>query len=211
MNVKKYRCKFIITSVFASILILISALLTSCKDPQFNGDILEVMEKNLTSTVYFKKDADSPVAFSYTFKIGEEYSVSDLPDNKTAREYELYPGFDLGGWKPLYSDGADDNAYTLDANGFITSFHMTIAPLTVYGAGYTAATDTPYKIIYKIQNLTMDGYDYYDERAMTGTTSTPQAPSYTDAAGNLLEITGFTALTSSIEEKEIAANGSTVV
>ena len=219
MNVKEYRCtkictqtrKFTTASIFASILILISALFTSCQDAQFNGDILEVMEQNLTSTVYFQKDADSPVAFSYTFKIGEDYSVSELPDNRTAREYELNPGFDLGGWKPLYTNGADDNAYTLDANGFIKSFHMTITPLTVYGAGYTAATDTPYKIIYKTQNLTMDGYEYYDERAMTGTTSTPEAPSYTDAAGNLLEITGFTALSSSIEEMEIAADGSTVV
>ncbi len=57
----------------------------------------------------------------------------------------------------------------------------------------------------------MDGYDYYDEQSMTGTTSTPDAPSYTDATNNLIDIPGFTAQTAAIVEQEIAADGSAIV
>ena len=88
---------------------------------------------------------------------------------------------------------------------------MGVRSITLYGAKYSAATDTPYKIIYKTQNLTMDGYEYYSEQEMEGTTSTPDQPSFTDAANNLIDIPGFTARSDLITEVEILADGSAEV
>lgn len=190
--------------------ILISAVISiSCSDAEFNGDILAALEENNSSTVEFKKDAKSEVAFVMQFKIGNDYSAEDLPSVDAEEVLALKPGFDLIGWKPA-ADSTNNQFYTLDKKGFIQSFHMTANPFTVYG-DFTASKNTPYKIIYKTQNVTMDGYELYQEKEMTGTTSTPEAPSYTDAASNVISITGFTAQTAAITEKEIAADGSTTV
>lgn len=211
----------------AVIILSLSSILISCSEVtaagfEFDGDILGALNQDTSSTIYFKKDIDSEVAFTLQYKIGQNYTASELPGNDSEKVAALKPGFDLTGWKPQTDDTAASGTasaaatslsrfFTLDENGYIQSFHMPAVSLTLYGGGYTASTDTPYKIIYKIQNITMDGYEYYSEQAMTGTTTTPEAPSYTDATNNLIEIEGFTALTASINEQEIQGDGSTVV
>jgi hypothetical protein len=57
----------------------------------------------------------------------------------------------------------------------------------------------------------MDAYEVYDEQMMEGTTSTPEEPSYTDAANNLIDIPGFSARLDLLTEQEILADGSAVV
>lgn len=188
------------------------ALFASCETPaEFNGDILAALTSDTSTTISFKKDINSPVAFVQSYTIGGNYTVRDLPGNGNEKVDKLNPGFDLIGWKLDCIDGDIRNYFTFDEHGYVKDFHMSTTAITLYGGGYTAATDTPYKIIYKIQNVAMNGYDYYSEQAMTGTTSTPDAPSYTDAANNLIEIPGFTAQTAAIVEQEIAADGSAIV
>ena len=200
--------------LYKSILLSLCAftLFAACKtEAEFDGDILESINADTSSTISFKKDKDSPVAFEKTYFIGADYTMQDLPGNDDEKVDQLNPGFDLIGWKVEGLDGDMQKSFTFDENGCISSFHMGPRSITLYGGGYTASTDTPYKIIYKTQNITMDGYDYYDEQAMTGTTSTPDAPSYTDATNNLIDIPGFTAQTAAIVEQEIAADGSAIV
>ena len=200
--------------LYKSILLSLCALsiFAACKtEAEFDGDILESINADTSSTISFKKDKDSPVAFEKTYFIGADYTMQDLPGNDDEKVDQLKPGFDLIGWKVEGLDGDMQKSFTFDENGCISSFHMGPRSITLYGGGYTASTDTPYKIIYKTQNITMDGYDYYDEQAMTGTTSTPDAPSYTDATNNLIDIPGFTAQTAAIVEQEIAADGSAIV
>ncbi len=200
--------------LYKSILLSLCALsiFAACKtEAEFDGDILESINADTSSTISFKKDKDSPVAFEKTYFIGADYTMQDLPGNDDEKVDQLNPGFDLIGWKVEGLDGDMQKSFTFDENGCISSFHMGPRSIILYGGGYTASTDTPYKIIYKTQNITMDGYDYYDEQAMTGTTSTPDAPSYTDATNNLIDIPGFTAQTAAIVEQEIAADGSAVV
>ena len=185
---------------------------TSCQtEYEYDGDILAAVNEDLSSVISFKKDAESPVAFTRKYKIGQDYSSNQLPGNDTPEVSNFNQGFDITGWKLDESAAELQKYFTFDEDGYVTSFHMGIKAITLYAAGYTASSDTPYKIIYKTQNLAMDAYEYYDEAEMTGTTSTPDNPSYTDAANNLIEIPGFTALASSIVEQEILADGSTVV
>ena len=191
--------------------VLFALIIASCSNYQYDGDILAEIQGDTRSTISFKKDKESPVAFTVTFEIGKDYNVSDLPGNDNQDVDKMNPGFELGGWVPDSTDADFLSAVSLDENGFIQSFHMTPLDVTFYGAGYYASTDTPYKIVYKIQNEARDGYDVYEEREMTGTTSTPEAPSYTAAGDNLIEIEGFRLREDLLEEKEILADGSTVV
>ncbi len=203
--------KSVLLSLYALSALGVLTLFAACKtDAEFDGDILEAINADTSSTISFKKDKDSPVAFEQTYTIGGNYTLQDLPGNDDEKVDQLNPGFDLVGWKLDDADNDLRNVFTFDENGCISSFHMGPRSITLYGGGYTASTDTPYKIIYKTQNITMDGYDYYDELAMTGTTSTPEEPSYTDAANNLITIPGFT-VRSDLVEQEILADGSAVV
>jgi len=207
---KVFNHNHLYKSILLSLCVL--SIFAACKtEAEFDGDILESINADTSSTISFKKDKDSPVAFEKTYFIGADYTMQDLPGNDDEKVDLLNPGFDLIGWKVEGLDGDMQKSFTFDENGCISSFHMGPRSITLYGGGYTASTDTPYKIIYKTQNITMDGYDYYDEQAMTGTTSTPDAPSYTDATNNLIDIPGFTAQTAAIVEQEIAADGSAVV
>ena len=210
-SINKHLHKSIILSL-AVLTVSAASLFLSCKaQAEYNGDILAAINEDSSTVVSFKKDINSPVAFTQRYTIGKDYTVKDLPGNDNEKVYKMNPGFELIGWKLEGDNGDRFNACTLDENGYIKSFHMSTNAITLYGGGYTASTDTPYKIIYKTQNITMDGYEYYSEQAMTGTTSTPDAPSYTDAANNLIEIPGFTAQTAAIVEQEIAADGSAIV
>lgn len=208
---QKYQHKSIILSLTALVLFAASLFLSCKTQAEYNGDILAVINEDSSTVVSFKKDLNSPVAFTQKYTIGKDYTVKDLPGNDNEKVDKLNPGFELVGWKVVGGNFEMDKSFTLDENGYVKGFHMGTTEITFYGGGYTASTDTPYKIVYKTQNITMDGYDYYSEQAMTGTTSTPEAPSYTDAANNLIEIPGFTAQTAAIEEQEIAADGSAVV
>lgn len=200
--------------LYKSLLLSLCALsfFAACKtEAEFDGDILEAIEADTSTIISFKKDRNSPVAFELSYTIGGDYTVQDLPGNEDEKVDQLNPGFDLIGWKLEDTDSDLRSVFTFDDKGCVKSFHMGTRSLTFYGGGYIAASDTPYKIIYKTQNITMDGYDYYDEQAMTGTTSTPDAPSYTDATNNLKNITGFIARTDLLTEREIKADGTTVV
>lgn len=208
----KHLSKSILFSLYALCALGLLTLFAGCKtEAEFDGDILEAINEDTSSVISFKKDRNSPVAFELSYTIGGNYTVEDLPGNEDEKVDQLNPGFDLIGWKLEDADDDMRSAFTFDANGCVTSFHMGTRSLTLYGGGFVAASDTPYKIVYKIQNLAMNGYDYYDELAMTGTTSTPDAPSYTDAANNLKTITGFTVRTDLLTEQEILADGSAVV
>ncbi len=205
---------FKLSHLYKSILLSLCALsiFAACKtEAEFDGDILESINADTSSTISFKKDKDSPVAFEKTYFIGADYTMQDLPGNDDEKVDQLNPGFDLIGWKVEGLDGDMQKSFTFDENGCISSFHMGPRSITLYGGGYTASTDTPYKIIYKTQNITMDGYDYYDELEMQGTTSTPEVPSYTDALNHLADIPGFAARIDILEEVEILADGSAVV
>lgn len=198
--------------LFSLSVIFAILLFASCKtEAEFDGDILEVINTETSSTISFKKDKDSPVAFVKSYKIGIDYTAADLPGNNNAEVDALNPGFDLVGWALEEEDTDLQKIFTYDEQGCIKTFHMGVRSITLYGAKYTAATDTPYKIIYKTQNLTMDGYEDYSDVTLEGTTSTPDAPSYTDAANNLIEIPGFSPRLDLITEVEILADGSAVV
>lgn len=207
---KVFKHKYLYKSLLLSLCAL--SFFAACKtESEFDGDILEAIDADTSTIISFKKDRNSPVAFELAYTIGGDYTVQDLPGNEDEKVDQLNPGFDLIGWKLEETDSDLRSVFTFDDKGCVKSFHMGTRSLTLYGGGYIAASDTPYKIIYKTQNITMDGYDYYDEQAMTGTTSTPDAPSYTDATNNLKNITGFTARTDLLTEREIKADGTTVV
>jgi len=203
---RKHFNKSILLSLFA---ILLFASCTT--ETEFDGDILEAVNADTSSVISFKKDKDSPVAFEKAYTIGINYSASDLPGNDNENVERLNPGFELVGWALDDADVDLQDIFTFDTEGCITAFHMGVRSITLYGAKYAAATDTPYKIIYKTQNKTMDSYEVYDEQMMEGTTSTPEEPSYTDAANNLIDIPGFSARLDLLTEQEILADGSAVV
>ena len=193
-------------------LIFFMIVFASCKTPyEYNGDILSALNQNSSTVISFKKDADSPVALEVSYLIGRNLQASDLPgkDNPVVKAFK--PGFDVSGWK-VVEDSADVSRYfTLDDSGKVQTFHIGPASYTLYVAGYIAATDTPNKIVYKTQNLTLNGYEVYQEKNCEGKTSTQEDKSYTDAATGLPEIKGFVPRTDLIQEKEILADGSTVV
>lgn len=206
---KHHFSKSVLFSLFVTCVFLLFA---ACKtEAEYDGDILKEIDSNISSTISFKKDRESPVAFVKTYKIGTNYTAADLPANGNEEVDKLNPGFDLLGWALEEEDEDLQSIISYDENGCIKDFHMGVRSITLYGAKYSAATDTPYKIIYKTQNLTMDDYEYYSEQAMQGTTSTPEEPSFTDASNNLIDIPGFTARNDLINEVEILADGSAVV
>ena len=198
--------------LFSLLALAVSLPFAACKtEAEFDGDILKAVNADTSSIISFKKDRESPVAFTKSYKIGKNYTAADLPGNNNAEVESLNPGFDLLGWALEEEDEALQDIISYDEDGCIMAFHMGVRSITLYGAKYSAATDTPYKIIYKTQNLTMDGYEYYSEQEMEGTTSTPDQPSFTDATNNLIEIPGFTARSDLITEVEILADGSAEV
>ena len=199
--------------LYKSIILSLSALLlfAACKtEAEFDGDILSAIEADTSSIISFKKDKNSPVAFVKAYKIGKNYTAADLPGNSSAEVRKMYPGYDVTGWALDDSDIDLQDIITLDEDGCVKEFHMGVRGITLYGAGYQVATDTPYKVVFKTQNIAMDGYEYHSELRLTGTTSIPEAPSYTDAANNLKDIPGFTAR-NDFQEVEILADGSAVV
>ena len=209
MKVFKHKNLFSKSLLFSLLTLLIFA---SCKtEAEFDGDIITEIENATLSTISFKKDKTSPVAFEKTYRIGNDYTVEDLPGNDNEEVGNFRPGFELVGWALDDADLDLKDIFTFDENGCVKAFHMGARSLTLYGAKYKASNNTPYKVIYKIQNLTMDDYEYYSEEQLEGTTSTPEEPSYTDAANNLIEIPGFTAKSDNITEQEILADGSSVV
>ncbi len=200
--------------LYKSLLLSLCAitLFAACKtEAEFDGDILEAINADTSSVISFKKDRNSPVAFELSYSIGGDYTLEDLPGNDDEKVDQLNPGFDLIGWKLDDADNDLRSSFTFDAEGCVSSFHMGTRSITLYGAGYTASTDTPYKIVYKTQNLAMTGYDVHSEQILTGTTSTPDAPSYTDATNHTIDIPGFSVRIDLLNEEEIAADGSTIV
>ena len=69
------------------------------------------------------KDPESEPAFSKTFQIGKDYSVSDLPDSTCEEVWNMNPGFELGVWKAL-----DENAANIVTNATLTP-HIFVMPL----------------------------------------------------------------------------------
>ena len=204
--------KSLLSSLFGIFALIALSLFASCKtEAEYDGDILKEINANTSTTISFKKDKDSPVAFVKTYKIGSNYTAADLPGNDNEEVDKLNPGFDLVGWALEEEDEVLRKSISYDEQGCIKTLHMGARSITLYGAKYSASTDTPYKIIYKTQNLTMDDYEYHSEQKQQGTTSTPEAPSFTDAANNLIDIPGFSARTDLITEVEILADGSAVV
>ena len=135
------RCKTL-RFVRITISILFALLIASCSNYEYNGDILTAIQEGSTSQISFKKDVDSPVAFSVSYKIGKNYSVSDLPGNDNEFVAGLRRGYGIAGWG---IDSADDefmNHVLLDENGYVKSFHMTSRDVIFYGAGYYPATYT---------------------------------------------------------------------
>ena len=128
--------KIIISLIFALVIF-------SCSGYQYDGDILSALQEDTNSTISFKKDRNSEVVFTLTYKIGLDYSSSDLPGNDNEDVDKMNPGFELGGWLPDSSDTDFMSAVVYDEKGFIKSFHMTPSNVIFYGAGYTASTDTP--------------------------------------------------------------------
>lgn len=200
--------------LYKSLLLSLCAitLFAACKtEAEFDGDILEAINADTSSVISFKKDKNSPVAFELSYSIGGDYTLEDLPGNDDEKVDQLNPGFDLIGWKLDDADNDLRSCFNFDAEGCVSSFHMGTRSITLYGAGYTASTDTPYKIVYKTQNLAMTGYEVHSEQILTGTTSTPDAPSYTDATNHTIDIPGFSVRIDLLNEEEIAADGSTIV
>ena len=196
-----------------SIIISLLILITSCTEAyEFNGDLLQEVKEASQTYVNFQKDEDSPVAFSVAYNIGEDISAGDLPGADDERVRKLKPGYIVSGWKySIKNNGDVTNSVKADANGYIISFHMTPIELYLYAGDFIPAKDTPYKIVYKIQNKTLDGYDVYKTVTKKGTTSTAEAASYTQAAGNLIDIKGFSPRLDLISEVEIQADGSSIV
>lgn len=193
-------------------ILVILLVFASCKTPyEYNGDLLAVLNQNTTSLISFKKDLDSPVALEMAYTIGKNLTAADLPGKNNPVVKAFRPGFDVSGWK-LEENTTDLSKYfTFDNSGKIQTLHISPVSYTLYVAGYVAATDTPYKIVYKIQNASLNGYDLYREKNCEGKTSTPEDPSYTNAASDLPQIKGFVPRTDLIEEQEILYDGTTVV
>lgn len=122
-----------ITRIALTFSILLTLILVSCTGVQYDGDILYDLNQDTSSTVYFKKDADSPVAFALHYKIGNNYSIADLPGKESDVVSELNPGYIFTGWKPESLEGVDESVLTVDSEGYIQTFHMTTSDFTVYG------------------------------------------------------------------------------
>ena len=180
--------------------ILLSSLIFSCNNYEFNGDIGDAVEQDTSSIIYFKKDSTSPVAFTKLYKIGEDYSITDLPDSSTDEVWDMYPGYELGGWKPEASEGG----LQTDSSGYVTAFHMSPKSITLYGDGYTPSTRTPYKLILYTQQVSGSDYDEHSRITARGTTG-----GNTDAAANIPSLPGFE--TPTYTDATIEADGSTTV
>ena len=180
--------------------VLLPVIITSCENYEFNGEISDVVEQDISSIIYFKKDPNSPVAFSKQYKIGEDYSITDLPDMYSDEVWDMYPGYDLGGWK---CEATDDGLQT-DNSGYVTGFHMSPKSITLYGDGYTRSSRTPYTIIIYTQKVSGSEYDEYTRITGRGTTD-----DNTNVAAYLTSMPGFS--TPSYTDTQIMADGSTTV
>lgn len=194
-------------------ILLLSLFFLSCSvDSEFNGDINKEMEEGISTVVYFKKDATSPVSFTKLYKIGKDYSASDLPSMYSSDVWDMYPGYDLGGWK------TDDYVANLetDANGYVTSFHMTPRSITLYGDGYLASSRTPYTIVIQKERLSPVSpylydpkeYEYFTTITAQGTTNTN-----TNVSAHLPSIPGFIDPSSGTDymDDNINAAGDTII
>ncbi len=180
--------------------VFFSFFIVSCEYYEFNGEIEKLVEEDSSSIIYFKKTPDSPVAFSKKFKIGENYSISDLPDRYSDDVWNMYPGYDLGGWK---TEDSYEGLQT-DENGYVTSFHMSPKAITLYGDGYTRSNRTPYTIVLNTQNISLSGYNRYSVINARGTTD-----ENTSIGSYISNIPGY--LIQSYTDMPVNADGSTVV
>ena len=150
--------------------------------------------------------------FSIAFDIGQNVKVTDLPGPDDERLSKLKAGYTINGWKLSKQNGGDvERAVKTDAEGYVQSFYMSTLDVYLYAGELIPSKNTPYTIIYKIQNKALDDYEEYKRVTKKGTTSTPEDISMTKAAANLIDIKGFAARTDLINEAEILADGSTVV
>ena len=135
----KYLNNNLSKSILLSLLAI--SLFAACKtEVEFDGDILDSINTDTSSTISFKKDKDSPVAFQRTYSIGSEYTLQDLPGNDDENVDQLNPGFDLVGWKLDDADNDLRNVFTFDENGCISSFHMGPRSITLYGGNQKEET-----------------------------------------------------------------------
>ena len=75
MNLFKHITQY--KSILLSLCVL--SFFTACKNQaEFNGDILAALTSDTSTTISFKKDRNSPVAFVQNYTIGGNYPVKDL-------------------------------------------------------------------------------------------------------------------------------------
>lgn len=217
---------------------LIAFAAVSCSNEyEFDGDINSALEADLTTTVYFIKDTnisniDSSAVFSRTFKMGKSYTSRDLPAVTDSDVWNMYPGYDLGGWKfaglvdsdniihfSVSNNDAEnfsETRITYDENGYVTGFSVPPQSICFYGDGYTVSSRTPYTIVLYKERLNPASpyvyspkeYDYFTTINARGTTN-----ELTDAASLLQHLAGFVnpVLGTDFNEDYINPNGSTVI
>ena len=170
-------------------------LFISCKGNfEFNGDLRQKLEEDCSSVIYFKKSETSPVAFKKLYRIGGDYTSSDLPDMYSEDVWNMNPGFDLGGWKIESESIPNALNLELDASGYVSSFYLSTKSITLYGDGYVPSSRTPYKVCLYKEKLnplppylyTPKDFEYYTTIDAQGTTNTT-----TNVAVLLNPIPGF--------------------
>lgn len=219
---------------------LIAFAAVSCStEYEFDGDIKEALEEDFTTTVYFIKDLNvtdlnSSSVFRRSYKMGKKYSSGDLPAFTDSDVWDMYPGYDLGGWKfagivdsnkniELASAGNNSDAenfsetrITYDENGYVTGFSVPPQSICFYGDGYTVSSRTPYTIVLYKERLnpvspyvySPKEYDYFTTINARGTTN-----ELTDAASLLQHLAGFEVpvLGTDFNEDYVNPNGSTAI
>ncbi|MCR5063420.1 MAG: hypothetical protein K6A89_09070, partial [Treponema sp.] len=219
---------------------LIAFAAVSCStEYEFDGDIKEALEEDFTTTVYFIKDLNvtdlnSSSVFRRSYKMGKKYSSGDLPAFTDSDVWNMYPGYDLGGWKfagivdsnkniELASAGNNSDAenfdkkrITYDENGYVSSFTVPPQSICFYGDGYTVSSRTPYSIVLYKERLnpaspyvyTPKEYDYYTTLGSQGTTG-----NFTNAASLVPTLPGFEVpvLGTDFNEDYVNPNGSTAI
>ncbi|MEE3313478.1 MAG: InlB B-repeat-containing protein [Treponema sp.] len=185
----------------SSLFALIFAFTCLSCEPQWNDENVSELTEALSSMYTFYPDSTGTDSCGFRYyKIGDEIESYELPWS-----FDIRPGYYVDGWRYLGnpSDGSTalPNNIQTDSLGNIT--HITVSPQPAYlaAAGWTARSDTPYKVQYYLETLD-GGWSLYNEETLYGTTDgTTAAYAYS--------YPGFTA--QPFSQETIQGNGSTVV
>ena len=125
---------------------LMSMLILGCSNVEWNPDFEEDYFSTYTFLAAAPDSGEEVAQTNRSYKIGDSYEASALPDCGDSDIAGMRPGYTVGGWKyyknPL--DGTTDLPSTMveDGEGILTRLTVTPQPAVLYASSWTAITYT---------------------------------------------------------------------